>query len=202
MDDDDLVVRIVQPLKVSQTFIEGARAIVAADDDRHPRPLAIGGERDLLERLFRRGQRRFRSPLPIGETKVPVIDGMAAAVPFVIVVVWHWPIGALAWRRSPRGARPHRRVMFVFAPVSSRKTSRAGSNPPCRRRHRRPPGPHPDGLVRPRGEPFYMSAAAGWTLVFAHRGWREIRSIKQGSFDRRATTQGYRQILSTPVHHT
>ena len=53
------------------------------------------------------------------------------------MVVHQCPCGALACRRRPRGARPRSRVRLVFAPDSSRKTSRVGSKPPCRRRQAR-----------------------------------------------------------------
>src|SRR5262245_13171662 len=43
------------------------------------------------------------------------------------VVVSHVPSGTLSTRRCPRGARPYRRVMAVFRPVSSRNTKRPGS---------------------------------------------------------------------------
>jgi len=43
------------------------------------------------------------------------------------VRVRHLPNGALATRRWPLAHRPCVRVMFVFAQVSSMKTSRAGS---------------------------------------------------------------------------
>jgi hypothetical protein len=55
----------------------------------------------------------------------------------IMVVVCQWPWGLLAWTRSPRGARPRRRVRLVFAPDSSRKISLAGSKPSWRRRHTR-----------------------------------------------------------------
>lgn len=57
----------------------------------------------------------------------------------IIVVVCQWPCGAHACRRWPLGARPHRRVMLVLAPDSSRKIKRAGSNAVCCRIHRRRP---------------------------------------------------------------
>ncbi len=47
------------------------------------------------------------------------------------------PCGHFARNRWPRGARPCKRVMFVLAADSSRKTSRAGSQPRWRRTHRR-----------------------------------------------------------------
>lgn len=53
------------------------------------------------------------------------------------MVVRQWPHGALAWTRLPRGPRFRERVRLVLAPDLSRKTSRAGSKPVCRRRHAR-----------------------------------------------------------------
>ena len=47
------------------------------------------------------------------------------------VVVFQWPCGTLAIRRSPRFALPRVRAILVDAPVSSRKTSRSGSRLPC-----------------------------------------------------------------------
>ena len=47
------------------------------------------------------------------------------------VVVFQWPWGMAATTRSPRGARPKRRAMFVRAQVSSRKTSRSAISPGC-----------------------------------------------------------------------
>ena len=45
----------------------------------------------------------------------------------VKVMVFQWPCGIGARQRSPRGARPRRRVILVDTDVSSMKTSRAGS---------------------------------------------------------------------------
>ena len=44
------------------------------------------------------------------------------------VVVFQWPCGILPTSRSPRGARPRRRAMFVEVPVSSMKTRWSGSS--------------------------------------------------------------------------
>ena len=41
------------------------------------------------------------------------------------VCVFQWPKGARAFRRSPRSARPRRRVILVVVAVSSMKTSRS-----------------------------------------------------------------------------
>jgi hypothetical protein len=46
----------------------------------------------------------------------------------VKVVVFQWPWGMPARQRSPRGARPRRRAIFVDSTVSSMKTSLAGSS--------------------------------------------------------------------------
>lgn len=46
----------------------------------------------------------------------------------VKVVVFQWPCGTPARQRSPRGARPRRRAILVDSPVSSIKTSFAGSS--------------------------------------------------------------------------
>jgi len=54
-----------------------------------------------------------------------------------MVVVRQCPCGQFASKRFPRGARPRRRVRFVLAADSSRKTSLVGSKPPCCRTHRR-----------------------------------------------------------------
>src|ERR1035437_2580366 len=43
----------------------------------------------------------------------------------IIVVVHQCPAGARSWTRSPRGARPRHRGMFVLAADSSRNTSLA-----------------------------------------------------------------------------
>src|SRR3954466_7117824 len=53
------------------------------------------------------------------------------------VMVCHAPSGTLPITRSPRGARPLSRTRFVLTAVSSMNTSRAGSNMPCSRIHRR-----------------------------------------------------------------
>src|ERR1019366_2459480 len=53
------------------------------------------------------------------------------------VIVFQWPCGARPIRRSPRAQRPLSRTIFVLAAVSSRNTSRAGSNMPCSRIQRR-----------------------------------------------------------------
>jgi hypothetical protein len=47
--------------------------------------------------------------------------------PATKVVVFQWPCGIAARRRSPRGARPYRRALLVEAQVSSIKTSDSGS---------------------------------------------------------------------------
>src|SRR4051812_40209631 len=53
------------------------------------------------------------------------------------VMVCHAPNGTLPITRSPRSARPLSRTRFVLTAVSSMNTSRAGSNMPCSRIHRR-----------------------------------------------------------------
>src|SRR3954447_15675341 len=53
------------------------------------------------------------------------------------VMVCHAPSGTLPITRSPRSARPLSRTRFVLTAVSSMNTSRAGSNMPCSRIHRR-----------------------------------------------------------------
>src|ERR1700693_2618499 len=47
--------------------------------------------------------------------------------PATKVVVFQCPCGILPTSRSPRGARPRSRAILVEVPVSSMKTSRAGS---------------------------------------------------------------------------
>ena len=47
--------------------------------------------------------------------------------PPVKVVVFQWPWGMAARHRSPQGARPRSRAIFVDAAVSSMKISLSGS---------------------------------------------------------------------------
>ena len=47
--------------------------------------------------------------------------------PAVKVVVFQWPCGTAARHRSPHGARPRKRAIFVDAAVSSMKISLSGS---------------------------------------------------------------------------
>src|ERR1700730_2469545 len=47
------------------------------------------------------------------------------------VIVFQWPHGTRPTTRWPRLARPRNRAMLVVVPVSSRKTSRAGSRSGC-----------------------------------------------------------------------
>ena len=49
--------------------------------------------------------------------------------PATKVVVFQWPCGTALTSRLPRSARPRRLAMLVVVPVSSMKTSRAGSRP-------------------------------------------------------------------------
>src|SRR5512144_86421 len=49
--------------------------------------------------------------------------------PATKVVVFQWPCGTALTSRLPRSARPRARVMLVVVPVSSMKTSCAGSRP-------------------------------------------------------------------------
>jgi hypothetical protein len=49
------------------------------------------------------------------------------------VVIFQWPCGTLASRRSPLGARPRGGVMFILAQVSSINTSRSGFRSGCSR---------------------------------------------------------------------
>src|SRR5690606_9471491 len=51
------------------------------------------------------------------------------------VVVFQCPAGAWSCTRLPAGARPYRRVMLVFAPVSSMKTSLRASKEGARHFH-------------------------------------------------------------------
>src|ERR1700760_2574268 len=57
--------------------------------------------------------------------------------PATKVIVFQWPCGTWSINRSPRGQRPRSRTMLVEVAVSSRNTSRAGSNMPCSRIQRR-----------------------------------------------------------------
>ena len=57
--------------------------------------------------------------------------------PATKVMVFQWPCGTWSINRSPRGQRPRSRTMLVEVAVSSRNTSRAGSNMPCSRIQRR-----------------------------------------------------------------
>ena len=85
------------------------------------------------------------------------------------MVVHQCPCGALACRRRPRGARPRSRVRLVFAPDSSRKTSRVGSKPPCRRRQaRRARAISGRSCSLARSVFFYISAPSSG----ARSGWR------------------------------
>ena len=89
------------------------------------------------------------------------------------VDVLRWPCGALAIRRSPRGALPYSRTMLVFTEVSSRKNSLpafrlgeagqgsacvAGGMPAEGASPSSPPAPprRPDGPARPHAESFFM----------------------------------------------
>jgi hypothetical protein len=47
--------------------------------------------------------------------------------PATKVVIFQWPCGTRPVSRVPRRERPRVRIMLVLVPVSSRKTSRAGS---------------------------------------------------------------------------
>ena len=51
--------------------------------------------------------------------------------PATKVVVRQWPWGTPTRRRSPLGARPRRRVILVFNPVSSMKIRRSESRSGC-----------------------------------------------------------------------
>src|SRR5262249_34219807 len=62
---------------------DGACAVVAADDDRDARPGKVSGEGRVGKRLADRAQRRLPSPLAGGQSKVPVLDLVAAPVPLV-----------------------------------------------------------------------------------------------------------------------
>ena len=61
-----------------------------------------------------------------GVTAIYVQDLRKKSAP-VKVVVFQWPCGTPARQRSPRGARPRSRAILVDSPVSSMKTSFAGS---------------------------------------------------------------------------
>src|ERR1700761_2969774 len=51
------------------------------------------------------------------------------------VLSFQWPWGVFQISRSPLGARPRKRVMFVLVPVSSMKTRCLGSIEGCLSRH-------------------------------------------------------------------
>jgi hypothetical protein len=61
---------------------DGLGAVVRAHDDGHPRPCPVR-ERRARVRSLNRSQRRLRSPLPVGEPEVPVLDVVSAAMPLV-----------------------------------------------------------------------------------------------------------------------
>lgn len=142
-------IRATKPLLVicvgqagGRTEITPERVAINVDDAR----IADNAGRQPVDRPVRRGgPAAYWSTLPIKAIVQQLGADLAreqavlqsSRTELIIVVVRQWPCGALASRRRPRGARPRRRVMFVFAADSSRKTSLAGSRPPWPRRHRR-----------------------------------------------------------------
>ena len=83
VDDDHLERGVVEAAQAVQAVADGARAVVAADDDRDLGPRPVLRERHLGERVTDRRQRGLRPPIPAGEPEVPVLDVVAAAVPLV-----------------------------------------------------------------------------------------------------------------------
>ena len=78
---------------------------------------------------------RVRRPSMVMQAVVP-----SSRMEEIMVVVFQWPHGALAWQRSPRGARPRRRVMFGFTLALALASSIAfrGRRTVRSRRHQRP----------------------------------------------------------------
>ena len=97
VDEDDLVVRVAERLQRAQAAVEGLRAVVAADHDRHLGIARQGGQRALLAEDLRHpvegGLGRAVAP---HQAEGPVRDRMAAREPLVRVGEAAGPGEALA----------------------------------------------------------------------------------------------------------
>jgi hypothetical protein len=98
---------------------------MAPENSGDKRQRIFGGGKQPLQQFAASFNSQVQQRFSIPVEQVEGVGGMPMA------------LGLLAWTRSPRGARPHRRVRLVFAPDSSRKISLAGSKPSWRRRHAR-----------------------------------------------------------------
>jgi hypothetical protein len=85
VDEDDLVVRIGQPLERCEAVLDGVGRVVRADNDRHTRPRRARAFRKwrVFEGRRDAGGGRFQAPLPIDEPELPVVDVGAATPPFI-----------------------------------------------------------------------------------------------------------------------
>src|SRR5918993_538801 len=66
-----------------QSLADRGLTVIAAYHHRDSRPLRLRRERRILERPHNRVECRFWSPVAGGEPEVPVLNGVAAAVPLV-----------------------------------------------------------------------------------------------------------------------
>jgi hypothetical protein len=82
VDDDDFVVGVVEGGGAVEGVGEGAGAVVGADGDGDAGPGAVG-EGDGGVGVADGGEGGFGLALAVDEAEVPVVDGGAAAVPFV-----------------------------------------------------------------------------------------------------------------------
>ena len=83
IDHDDFIVGVFEPAQTLQTVPDGARPIETAHDDRDSRAGLAARERSLREGPAHDGQRELGPTVPMGESKIPIVDVMPAAVPLV-----------------------------------------------------------------------------------------------------------------------
>lgn len=93
------------------------------------------------------------------------------------VMVFPCPNGAVAFRRAPLGARPWRRVILVLTPVSSMKTSRAGSMKGCAARRRSRAAATPGRSCSEAVRLFFCTSGRGGRR---RSTWRRYRAPRHG----------------------
>jgi hypothetical protein len=83
VDHDHLVIRIIEALESGEAVRQGRSSVMGADHDRDPRPRQRSGEGAVGEGVAHPSEGGLGPPPPVGQAKIPILDVVAPAVPFV-----------------------------------------------------------------------------------------------------------------------
>ena len=117
VDQNDFEIRILELFERRQAALERIGGVVRAHHDGHARPRQSGlpRKRRVLEGRRDRCRRRLDPPIPIDQTKGPIVNRMTTAPPFVRPAERDGTAGALLKRRADVHGGDFGLAVFAFA---------------------------------------------------------------------------------------